>query len=256
MITPDLIIAFLTLTFLEVVLGVDNIIFISILSGRFPIEQRKKLMQIGLFLAMIMRVLLLMGVNWLTRMQNTLIHFDSKYFSSNISIQTLILLAGGLFLIYKSTHEIFEKVEMELEEDTTDKKPAFSFSRALFQIVLIDIVFSFDSILTAVGMTNGIPNALWIMIAAVVIAITIMIGFADPVSRFVNKHPSLQILGLSFLLLIGFMLITEAASLSETVIIGSTISTIPKGYLYFAIAFSLVVEMLNMRIRKGIKNLK
>ena len=250
MITPDLIIAFITLTFLEVVLGVDNIIFISILSGRFPIEQRKKLMQIGLFLAMIMRVLLLMGVNWLTRMQNTLIHFDSKYFSSNISIQTLILLAGGLFLIYKSTHEIFEKVEMELEEDTTDKKPAFSFSRALFQIVLIDIVFSFDSILTAVGMTNGIPYALWIMIAAVVIAITIMIGFADPVSRFVNKHPSLQILGLSFLLLIGFMLITEAASLSKTVIMGSTISTIPKGYLYFAIAFSLGVEMLNMRIRK------
>ncbi|MDB2342774.1 TerC family protein [Flavobacteriaceae bacterium] len=254
MITPDLIIAFLTLTFLEVVLGVDNIIFISILSGRFPVEQRKKLMQIGLFLAMIMRVLLLMGVNWLTRMQSTLIHFDSKYFSSNISIQTLILLAGGLFLIYKSTHEIFEKVEMELEEDTTDKKPAFSFSRALFQIVLIDIVFSFDSILTAVGMTNGIPYALWIMIAAVVIAITIMIGFTDPVSRFVNKHPSLQILGLSFLLLIGFMLITEAASLSETVIMGSTISTIPKGYLYFAIAFSLGVEMLNMRIRKVKRN--
>ncbi|MDA9893450.1 TerC family protein [Flavobacteriaceae bacterium] len=254
MITPDLIIAFLTLTFLEVVLGVDNIIFISILSGRFPIEQRKKLMQIGLFLAMIMRVLLLMGVNWLTRMQNTLIHFDSKYFSSNISIQTLILLAGGLFLIYKSTHEIFEKVEIELEEDTTDKKPAFSFSRAVIQIVLIDIVFSFDSILTAVGMTNGIPYALWIMIAAVVIAITIMIGFADPVSRFVNKHPSLQILGLSFLLLIGFMLITEAASLSETVIMGSTISTIPKGYLYFAIAFSLGVEMLNMRIRKVKRN--
>ena len=254
MITPDLIIAFLMLTFLEVVLGVDNIIFISILSGRFPVKQRKKLMQIGLFLAMMMRVLLLMGVNWLTRMQNTLIHFDSKYFSSNISIQTLILLAGGLFLIYKSTYEIFEKVEMELEEDITGKKPAFSFSRALFQIVLIDIVFSFDSILTAVGMTNGIPYALWIMIAAVVIAITIMIGFADPVSRFVNKHPSLQILGLSFLLLIGFMLITEAASLSETVIMGSTISTIPKGYLYFAIAFSLGVEMLNMRIRKVKRN--
>lgn len=254
MITPDLIVAFLTLTFLEVVLGVDNIIFISILSGRFPLEQRKKLMQIGLFLAMMMRVLLLIGVNWLTRMQNTLIHFDSKYFSSNISIQTLILIAGGLFLIYKSTHEIFEKVELELEEDTTDKKPAFSFSRALFQIVLIDIVFSFDSILTAVGMTNGIPYALWIIIAAVVISITIMIGFADPVSRFVNKHPSLQILGLSFLLLIGFMLITEAASLSETVIMGSTISTIPKGYLYFAIAFSLGVEILNMRIRKVKRN--
>lgn len=254
MITPDLIIAFLTLTFLEVVLGIDNIIFISILSGRFPVEQRKKLMRIGLFLAMMMRVLLLMGVNWLTRMQNTLIHFDSKYFSSDISIQALILLSGGLFLIYKSTREIFEKVEIELEEDITDKNPVFSFSRALFQIVLIDIVFSFDSILTAVGMTNGIPYALWIMIAAVVIAITIMIGFADPVSRFVNKHPSLQILGLSFLLLIGFMLITEAASLSETVIMGSTISSIPKGYLYFAIAFSLGVEMLNMRIRKVKRN--
>ncbi|MGI9540510.1 MAG: TerC family protein [Flavobacteriaceae bacterium] len=254
MITPDLIIAFLTLTFLEVVLGIDNIIFISILSGRFPVEQRKKLMRIGLFLAMMMRVLLLMGVNWLTRMQNTLIHFDSKYFSSDISIQALILLSGGLFLIYKSTREIFEKVEIELEEDITDKNPVFSFSRALFQIVLIDIVFSFDSILTAVGMTNGIPYALWIMIAAVVIAITIMIGFADPVSRFVNKHSSLQILGLSFLLLIGFMLITEAASLSETVIMGSTISSIPKGYLYFAIAFSLGVEMLNMRIRKVKRN--
>ena len=131
---------------------------------------------------------------------------------------------------------------------------SFSFSRALFQIVLIDIVFSFDSILTAVGMTNGVPYALFIMIAAVVIAISIMIGFADPVSQFVNKHPSLQILGLSFLLLIGFMLITEAASLSETVIFGSSISTIPKGYLYFAILFSLGVEMLNMRIKKAKRN--
>ena len=254
MITPDLIIAFLTLTFLEVVLGIDNIIFISILSSRFPIEQRKKLMQIGLFLAMIMRVLLLMGVNWLTKMQNTLFYFDTEYFSSNISIQTLILLTGGLFLIYKSTREIFDKVEVDLGNETLEGKSTFSFSRALFQIVLIDIVFSFDSILTAVGMTNGVPYALFIMIAAVVIAISIMIGFADPVSQFVNKHPSLQILGLSFLLLIGFMLITEAASLSETVIFGSSISTIPKGYLYFAILFSLGVEMLNMRIKKAKRN--
>ncbi|MDG1022440.1 MAG: TerC family protein [Flavobacteriaceae bacterium] len=251
MITPDLIVAFLTLTFLEVVLGVDNIIFISILAGRFPVEQRKKLMRIGLLSAMGMRILLLLGVNSLTKMQTTWIQFDTDYFSSNISVQTLILLAGGLFLIYKSTHEIFDKVEGDLEENNSEKTPSFSFSRALFQIVLIDIVFSFDSILTAVGMTNGIPYALWIMIAAVVISITIMIGFADPISRFVNKHPSLQILGLSFLLLIGFMLLTEAASLSETVILGSAISTIPKGYLYFAIAFSLGIEVLNMRIRKG-----
>ena len=251
MITPDLIVAFLTLTFLEVVLGVDNIIFISILAGRFPVEKRKKLMQIGLLTAMGMRILLLLGVNSLTKMQATLIQFDTQYFSSNISVQTLILLAGGLFLIYKSTHEIFVKVEGNLAENNSEKKPSFSFSKALFQIVLIDIVFSFDSILTAVGMTNGLPYALWIMIAAVVISISIMIGFADPISRFVNKHPSLQILGLSFLLLIGFMLLTEAASLSGTVIFGSSISTIPKGYLYFAIAFSLGVEVLNMRIRKA-----
>ena len=250
MITPDLIVAFLTLTFLEVVLGVDNIIFISILAGRFPVEKRKKLMQIGLLTAMGMRILLLLGVNSLTKMQATLIQFDTQYFSSNISVQTLILLAGGLFLIYKSTHEIFVKVEGNLAENNSEKKPSFSFSKALFQIVLIDIVFSFDSILTAVGMTNGLPYALWIMIAAVVISISIMIGFADPISRFVNKHPSLQILGLSFLLLIGFMLLTEAASLSGTMIFGSSISTIPKGYLYFAIAFSLGVEVLNMRIRK------
>ena len=251
MITPDLIVAFLTLTFLEVVLGVDNIIFISILAGRFPVEKRKKLMQIGLLAAMGMRILLLLGVNSLTKMQATLIQFDTQYFSSNISVQTLILLAGGLFLIYKSTHEIFVKVEGNLAENNSEKKPSFSFSKALFQIVLIDIVFSFDSILTAVGMTNGLPYALWIMIAAVVISISIMIGFADPISRFVNKHPSLQILGLTFLLLIGFMLLTEAASLSGTVIFGSSISTIPKGYLYFAIAFSLGVEVLNMRIRKA-----
>ena len=251
MITPDLIVAFLTLTFLEVVLGVDNIIFISILAGRFPVEKRKKLMQIGLLAAMGMRILLLLGVNSLTKMQATLIQFDTQYFSSNISVQTLILLAGGLFLIYKSTHEIFDKVEGNLAENNSEKKPSFSFSKALFQIVLIDIVFSFDSILTAVGMTNGLPYALWIMIAAVVISISIMIGFADPISRFVNKHPSLQILGLTFLLLIGFMLLTEAASLSGTVIFGSSISTIPKGYLYFAIAFSLGVEVLNMRIRKA-----
>ena len=251
MITPDLIVAFLTLTFLEVVLGVDNIIFISILAGRFPVEKRKKLMQIGLLAAMGMRILLLLGVNSLTKMQATLIQFDTQYFSSNISVKTLILLAGGLFLIYKSTHEIFVKVEGNLAENNSEKKPSFSFSKALFQIVLIDIVFSFDSILTAVGMTNGLPYALWIMIAAVVISISIMIGFADPISRFVNKHPSLQILGLTFLLLIGFMLLTEAASLSGTVIFGSSISTIPKGYLYFAIAFSLGVEVLNMRIRKA-----
>ncbi|MEK9613799.1 MAG: TerC family protein, partial [Flavobacteriaceae bacterium] len=209
MITPDLIIAFLTLTFLEIVLGIDNIIFISILAGRFPEERRKKLMRIGLFLAMIMRIFLLMGINWLTQIENTWFSINTSYLTSDISVQAIILFAGGLFLFYKSTREIYEKVE-DFDGNNSDSdsgsKKTMSFSRALLQIVLIDIVFSFDSILTAVGMTSGTPYALYIMIAAVIIAILIMMWFATPVSDFVNKHPSLQILGLSFLLLIGFML--------------------------------------------------
>jgi predicted tellurium resistance membrane protein TerC len=155
-----------------------------------------------------------------------------------------------LFLLYKSTKEIYEKAENLDETATESKSNKLSYARALFQIVLIDIVFSFDSILTAVGMTNGIPYALPIMVAAVIVSILIMMLFAAPVSKFMNTHPSLQILGLAFLLLIGFMLITEAAHLSETTVFGSTIGAIPKGYLYFAIAFSLGVEMINMRFRK------
>ena len=162
----------------------------------------------------------------------------------------MILLAGGLFLIYKSTREIFDKVEYDLDEKKAEKNFSFSFSKALVQIILIDIVFSFDSILTAIGMTSGIPYALWIMITAVVIAFTIMIGFASPVSKFVNAHPSIQILGLSFLLLIGFMLITESMHLSNSQLAGQHVGAVPKGYLYFAIAFSLVVEFLNMKMRK------
>ena len=157
-------------------------------------------------------------------------------------------------MIYKSTREIFDKVENVDEAFKQENNTKFSFSRALVQIVLIDIVFSFDSILTAIGMTNGIPYALPIMIAAVVVAIFIMMLFATPVSSYINDHPSLQILGLSFLLLIGFMLITEAAHLSQTSFFGASIGTIPKGYLYFAIAFSLGVEMINMRFRKGPKH--
>ena len=253
MITPDLILAFLTLTFLEIILGIDNIIFISILASRFPEADRKKLMRVGLFLAMFMRILLLMGINWLVQMQSSLFSFSWGWISSEVSIQSLILLAGGLFLIYKSTREIYEKVEDFSQSEPGMGPNKLTFSRALVQIVLIDIVFSFDSILTAVGMTNGVPYALPIMVAAVVVAILIMMLFAAPVSRYINAHPSLQILGLSFLLLIGFMLITEAAHLSHTTIFGSNIGVIPKGYLYFAIAFSLVVEMINMRFRKGNK---
>ncbi|MDG2235963.1 MAG: TerC family protein [Flavobacteriaceae bacterium] len=250
MITPDLVVAFLTLTFLEIVLGIDNIIFISIFANRFPVDKQKKLIQIGLFLAMILRIAMLSGISWLIQIKTTLFNVNLDWFSSNISIQALILLAGGLFLLYKSTLEIFQKVE-DIEEDPINKNlKSISYSRALFQIILIDIVFSFDSILTAVGMTNGIPYALWIMIISVIVSIIIMMSFAAPVSRYINKHPSLQILGLSFLLLIGFMLIAESAYLSNTTFFGSSIGRIPKGYLYFSITFSLGIEMINMRIRK------
>ena len=247
--TPDVIIAFLTLTFLEVVLGIDNIIFISILASKFPEKNRKKLMQTGLALAMIMRILLLLGINWLIHIQTVIISIDRSWFNAQITLQSLILLVGGLFLLYKSTHEIYQKVET-VEALQADVPPQSSVFKALIQIVLIDLVFSFDSILTAVGMTNGIPFALWIMIGAIVLSILVMIRFAGPINQFINIHPSIQILGLSFLLLIGFMLITEAAHLSHTSLFGSTIGSIPKGYLYFAIAFSLGVEMINMKLRK------
>ena len=245
-----MIVAFLTLTFLEIILGIDNIIFISILANRFPVDKQKKLIQIGLFLAMILRIAMLSAISWLIQIKTTLFNVNLDWFSSNISIQALTLLAGGLFLLYKSTIEIFQKVE-DIEEDPINKNlKSISYSRALFQIILIDIVFSFDSILTAVGMTNGIPYALWIMIISVIVSIIIMMSFAAPVSRYINKHPSLQILGLSFLLLIGFMLIAESAYLSNTTFFGSSIGRIPKGYLYFSITFSLGIEMINMRIRK------
>jgi len=250
MFTPDLIIAFLTLTFLEVVLGIDNVLFISIFANRFPEEKQKKLIRLGLFLAMFLRIGMLTGISWLTHIKTSLFNINFSWFSSHVSVQSLILLAGGLFLLFKSTQEIFHKVEADEKKLSYENKRKISFSKAVFQILLIDIVFSFDSILTAVGMTNGIPYALAIMILSIVVSIGIMIGFAVPVNRYISQHPSLQILGLSFLLLIGFMLITEAAHLSETIFFGSNIGVIPKGYLYFSIAFSLGVELINMQIRK------
>jgi len=250
MFTPDLIIAFLTLTFLEVVLGIDNVLFISIFANRFSEEKQKKLIRLGLFLAMFLRIGMLTGISWLTHIKTPLFNINFSWFSSHVSVQSLILLAGGLFLLFKSTQEIFHKVEADEKKLSYENKRKISFSKAVFQILLIDIVFSFDSILTAVGMTNGIPYALAIMILSIVVSIGIMIGFAVPVNRYISQHPSLQILGLSFLLLIGFMLITEAAHLSETIFFGSNIGVIPKGYLYFSIAFSLGVELINMQIRK------
>jgi predicted tellurium resistance membrane protein TerC len=252
---PSAWIALLTLTFLEIVLGIDNIIFISIATGKLPPQARKKATKIGMFLAMFMRIALLFGISLLIAMKEPIVSPDWGWFSAKISGQSLILLLGGLFLLYKSTNEIREKVDERGEEERELKREATkSFSNVIIQIILIDIVFSFDSILTAVGMTNGVHGAIYIMVAAVVISVFIMMQFAVPVGTFVNKHPSIQIIGLTFLVLIGFMLVTESAHIAKAQIFGSHVEAVPKGYLYFAIAFSLLVEVLNMKVTK--KNTK
>jgi predicted tellurium resistance membrane protein TerC len=248
---PDAWIALLTLTFLEIILGIDNIIFISIVTGKLPPEKRKRATKIGMFLAMFMRIALLFGINFLIQMKKPWFYIDFSWFSAGVTGQSLILLLGGLFLIYKSTKEIHEKVDEKGEEEKEIGKAASkSFQGVLLQIIMIDLVFSFDSILTAVGMTNGVEGALYIMITAVVISVLIMMQFAVPVGSFVNRHPSIQILGLSFLILIGFMLITESAHLSNALIFGGHVTPVQKGYLYFAISFSLFVEFLNMKVDK------
>ncbi|MCL4140697.1 UNVERIFIED_CONTAM: hypothetical protein GTU68_030349 [Idotea baltica] len=228
----------LTLTFLEIILGVDNIIFISIASSKLPPEQQKKATNIGLILAMALRIVLLFGISILIAMKAPLIQVDTSWLSMGLTGQSVILILGGLFLLYKSTSEIHHKLEGDDHSQKSNKK-AVTLSSVIIQITLINIVFSFDSILTAVGMTNGVVGALPIMIIAVVFSVIIMMLFAVPVGRFVNNHPTIQMLGLSFLILIGFMLIIEGE-----------IGTVPKGYLYFAISFSLFVEFLNMKLRK------
>lgn len=247
-------IALLTLTFLEIVLGIDNIIFISIVTGKLPQEKRKKATRLGLFLAMFMRIALLFGISILVSMKKPWFSLDLGWFSAHITGQALILLLGGLFLIYKSTKEINEKVDHRGHEEKELKIAAKNnIAGVLMQIILIDLVFSIDSILTAVGMTNGVHGALLIMITAVVISVGIMMLFAVPVGAFVNRNPSIQILGLSFLIMIGFMLITESMHLAHAELAGQTVGAVPKGYLYFAISFSLGVEFLNMKARKGKK---
>jgi predicted tellurium resistance membrane protein TerC len=248
---PNAWIALVTLTFLEIVLGIDNIIFISIVTGQLPPEKRKRATKIGMFLAMFMRITLLFGITILIAMKEPWISIHRSWISADISGQSLILLLGGLFLIYKSTKEIHAKVdEKGAEEKELKTSAAKRFSQVIVQIILIDLVFSFDSILTAVGMTNGVEGALYIMITAVVISVFIMMQFAVPVGTFVNKNPSIQILGLSFLILIGFMLVTESAQIANASFFGNHVDVVPKGYLYFAIAFSLLVELLNMKISK------
>ncbi|MCZ2392602.1 MAG: TerC family protein [Chitinophagales bacterium] len=249
---PDTLVAFATLTFLEIVLGIDNIIFISIITGKLPLERRKRITRLGLFLAMFMRIIMLFGITILIAMKQPLFSVNWSWFSAHFNGQALILLGGGIFLIWKSTKEIHEKVN-HIEHHTQPSVGAQvskSIVGIIFQILMIDLIFSLDSILTAVGMTNGLDGALYIMIAAVIVSIAVMMLFAVPIGNFVNNNPSIQILALSFLILIGFMLTTESMHLSEAVLMGQDIGAVPKGYLYFAIVFSLAVEFMNMRMRK------
>ena len=254
--SPDAWVALLTLTFLEIVLGIDNIVFISITANKLPKEQQKKATNLGLLLAMVQRIILLFLVSYLVGLKEAFYHVETSWISFGISGQAIILFAGGLFLLYKSTSEIHEKIDMpEHEEENAKKKTINSLSKAILQIVVIDFIFSIDSILTAVGMTNGIGSkpghSLILMIIAVVISILIMMAFANKIREFIHENPSMQLLALSFLILIGFMLITEAAHLSDAVVFQQEIGAIPKGYLYFAIAFSLLVEFLNLKMKKN-----
>lgn len=225
-------VALVTLTFLEIVLGIDNIIFISIVTDKLPESQQNKGRIIGLALALLFRVGLLLGITWI-------IGFSEPLFSvldHAVSGRDLILLVGGLFLIAKSTSEIHHKLEGASEDREPGNKVALTMSSALVQIVALDMVFSFDSILTAIGLTEHVI----IMIIAVVLSMLVMMLFSGAISRFINNRPTLQILALAFLILIGFMLILDAMG-----------QHVPKGYIYFAVAFSLIVEMVNMRLRKN-----
>ncbi len=249
--SPEMWVSLLTLTFLEIVLGIDNIIFISISSSKLKDEEQKKATNIGMILAMALRIVLLFGVSWLVSMQDSSwFSMHKDWLSFDLNGQSFLLMVGGIFLLYKSTTEIHHKLEGDNPNTPSSKNGKTSLSSVIVQITLINIVFSFDSILTAVGMTNGLQGALILMIVAVVISVGIMMVFAVPVGRFVNKNPTIQMLGLAFLILIGFMLIVEGAHLGHLEVMGSHVSAVPKGYLYFAIAFSLFVEFLNMKLRK------
>jgi predicted tellurium resistance membrane protein TerC len=233
---PQAWLAFATLTALEIVLGIDNIIFISILVGRLPKEQQARGRTFGLALAMVTRILLLLSITWVMSLSNDLF----EVFSIGVSGRDLILIAGGLFLLAKSTLEIHSSLEGAHDDrDDAPKKAAASFIGIITQIAIIDIVFSLDSVITAVGMADHVE----VMIAAVVAAVLVMMFMAGPIGNFVDRHPTIKILALSFLVLIGVALVGEG--------VGEDFGFhIPKGYIYFAMAFSVVVELLNMRMRK------
>jgi predicted tellurium resistance membrane protein TerC len=258
LIAPNALMAILTLTFLEIILGIDNIVFISIVTGKLDEKDRPKARQIGLTLALVFRIVMLFALTWILKLNQPFFTLNTKLLDVAISGQSLIVFFGGLFLLYKSVTEIHEKMEgAEYEKKDKDSSRV---SQAIIQIALLNLVFSFDSILTAIGLINldnppiGFGNdvGMGIMIISVVISIMIMMKFAGPVSDFVNSNPTIQILGLSFLILIGVMLLAEGAHMAHLRILDNVeVHSISKGYLYFGILFSLFIEFLNMKMRKG-----
>ena len=232
--TSEVIVGLLTLTALEIVLGIDNIIFISILAAKLPAEKQKRARTVGLMAALVMRVLLLLSISWIVGLVKPLF----TVFGFAVTGKAIILLVGGLFLIAKSTREIHLKLEGEEEHAATTGK-GISFASVIFQIMVLDIVFSLDSVITAVGMVDQIG----VMITAVIISIGVMLVFAGTISSFVERHPTIKMLALSFLILIGMNLVADALGFH-----------IPKGYTYFAMGFSVLVELLNMKLRKPTAN--
>ncbi len=230
---PETWIAFLTLTFLEIVLGVDNIIFVSIVTNKLPEDKQGRARSIGLSMALIMRIALLIGLSWLIQVfQEPLL----TLFDFEISGRDIILFFGGLFLLAKSTTEISHKMEPDMHPDDRPKRKAVTVTSVIVQVLIMDVIFSFDSILTAIGLSDQLP----VMIGAVVVSVIVMLVSSGPISRFISKHPSLEILALSFLILIGFMLVVDALH-----------TEVPKGYIYFAVFFSLGVELVNIRAAKN-----
>lgn len=229
--SPEIWVAFLTLTALEIVLGIDNIIMIAILVGRMPPHMQARTRFFGLALAMVTRIALLLSITWIMKLTNDLFHL----FGQGISGRDLILFFGGLFLLWKSSTEMFHSLEGEDEaEPTPGKTAARNFIGTIIQIAIIDIVFSLDSVITAVGMVSHVP----VMVAAIIVAVLVMMLAAGTISDFIDKHPSLKMLALAFLVVVGTVLIAEAFEVH-----------VPKGYVYFAMAFSLGVEALNIRMR-------
>jgi predicted tellurium resistance membrane protein TerC len=223
---PDVWIAFLTLCALEIVLGIDNIVFISILTNRLPVEQQQSARRLGLGLALVMRLGLVFSIAWIMRLTAPLF----SVMNQEISGRDLILILGGLFLIYKSVKEIHNKVEDASSEEAPKK---LSYASVIGQIIIVDLVFSLDSVITAIGMVEHIE----VMIAAIIVSVAVMLISAEPISRFVNRHPAVKVLALAFLVMIGTALIAEGLDFH-----------FPKGYIYFAMAFGVVVEMINIRI--------